>query len=123
MDFGPLYQILRICDEVDSSSKVDIQLNTEHAIFKGHFPGNPVLPGACMVQMLKEVLQQVRHCRLELKQGSNIKFIAVIVPDINPLLTFHIQAKTTPDGLLSINSTLYAGEVASMKFSGTYTIK
>ena len=118
-----LYQILRISDEVDGSATVDIQLNTGHAIFKGHFPGNPVLPGACMVQMLKEVLQQVRHCQLELKKGSNIKFIAVIVPDINNLLTFNIQAKTTPDGLLSVNSTLYADEVASMKFSGTYTIK
>ena len=123
MDFGSLYQILRIRDEADGSAKVDIQLNVEHAIFKGHFPGNPVLPGACTVQLLKQVLQQVRHCQLELKKGSNIKFIAVIVPGSDHVLTFDIQAKTTPDGLLSVNSTLYAGEVASMKFSGTYTIK
>ncbi len=75
-----------------------------------------------MVQMLREVLQQAQGCQLAMQKGSNIKFISVIVPDRHKLLTFQIQTKQADDGMLSVNSTLFAGEVASMKFSATYKI-
>lgn len=117
-----LYQIRHITTEGDGMIQVQVELNAGHAIFAGHFPTQPVLPGACMVQMLKEVLQQAQGQRLTLQKGTNIKFISVVRPDANPLLTFSIQAKPAADGLLSVSSTLYAGEVASMKFSGTYKI-
>ena len=35
--------------------KTDIELNAAHTIFKGHFPDQPILPGVCMLQMVKEV--------------------------------------------------------------------
>ncbi|MEJ0079486.1 MAG: hypothetical protein WDM78_00620 [Puia sp.] len=28
----------------------------DQAIFSGHFPGQPVLPGVCMMEMVAEVL-------------------------------------------------------------------
>lgn len=118
-----LYSILSIKKETDENIKVEIELNPKHLIFEGHFPGNPVLPGACMVQIMKEVLQKARQCELELQKGQNIKFISVILPEINKMLTFSIQSKLTPEGLLSVNNTLYAGEVTCMKFSGIYKIK
>jgi 3-hydroxyacyl-[acyl-carrier-protein] dehydratase len=118
-----LYNILNINKEADDSLKVDVQLNPDHQIFKGHFPQQPVLPGACMVQMLREVLQKASNCILEFNRGQNIKFISLVVPGGNNILTFQIQTKLNPDGLLSVNSTLYSQNTASMKFSGTYKIK
>ncbi|MES2733961.1 MAG: 3-hydroxyacyl-ACP dehydratase [Bacteroidota bacterium] len=118
-----LYQLLQIKKETEENIQVDIQLNVDHPIFKGHFPEQPVLPGACMVQILKEVLQQANNCELEFQKASNIKFISLIIPKENTKLTFHIQTKALPEGLLTVSSTLYDGEVASMKFSGTYKIK
>jgi 3-hydroxyacyl-[acyl-carrier-protein] dehydratase len=117
-----LYQIRHITTEADGNIQVQVELNAGHAIFNGHFPSQPVLPGACMVQMLREVLQKAQGHRLTMHKGSNIKFTSVIVPYANQQLTFNIQMKPAADGFLSVNSTLYAGEVASMKFSGTYQI-
>ena len=33
-----------------------IVFNAAHDIFKGHFPGQPVVPGVCMMEMVKELL-------------------------------------------------------------------
>jgi 3-hydroxyacyl-[acyl-carrier-protein] dehydratase len=118
-----LYNIININKEAEESIKADVQINADHEIFKGHFPQQPVLPGACMVQMLKEVLQKVNNCNLEFHKGSNIKFISLVVPGGNNMLTFHIQAKSNSEGFLSVNSTLFSQDIASMKFSGTYKIK
>ena len=35
-----------------------IELNKDHDIFKGHFPGNPVMPGVCMLQIIKELTEK-----------------------------------------------------------------
>ena len=32
-----------------------LTLNAEHPIFKGHFPNNPVTPGVCMMQIVKNL--------------------------------------------------------------------
>ncbi|MBK7691597.1 MAG: hypothetical protein IPJ31_10925 [Bacteroidetes bacterium] len=31
----------------------DITINANHAILKGHFPGHPVVPSVCMMEMIK----------------------------------------------------------------------
>ena len=29
-----------------------VQLNADHYIYRAHFPGNPITPGVCLVQMV-----------------------------------------------------------------------
>ena len=41
----------------ENSVKASIELNPVHPIFEGHFPQTPVVPGVCMMQMVKEVLR------------------------------------------------------------------
>ena len=36
-----------------SKYSVSLRLESSHDIFKGHFPGNPVLPGVCQVEMVR----------------------------------------------------------------------
>lgn len=38
------YAVKKISKLEDDKHIADIYLNQEHAIFKGHFPGNPVTP-------------------------------------------------------------------------------
>ena len=114
------YQILSIQPQPDQSIQAIIALNPDHAIFQGHFPGSPVLPGACMVQMLKAVLQRIQNGPLVLQKAANIKFISMIVPDAHQPLKLILNTQSGENGLLSVMGTLYAGDVASMKFTGTY---
>lgn len=33
-----------------------VRLDAAHPIYAGHFPGNPVLPGVCTLQIVRECL-------------------------------------------------------------------
>ena len=67
-----------------------IVLNKDHDIFKGHFPDNPVMPGVCMMQIIKEPIEKVLDKNLFLQTSTNIKFMAKINPETNPDLMINI---------------------------------
>lgn len=75
----------------DNQIKSIIELNPEHDVFKGHFPNNPVTPGVCMLQILKELTEQATNTNLFIKECSNVKFMALINPEVNPVLAISID--------------------------------
>ncbi len=58
----------------------EVKLHIEHPVFKGHFPGKPVVPGVCLIQMVKELVQVSQNLNFEIFSSSNSKFLAVINP-------------------------------------------
>ena len=54
--------------------------NPKHLVYQAHFPGNPITPGACLLQTAGEVLQQKLGRPLFLKASKNIKYLNVLVP-------------------------------------------
>ena len=59
------------------SFNVMLELNASHTIFDGHFPGHPVVPGACLMQMVQEVTETVLGSELRLIRADHLKFIAL----------------------------------------------
>ena len=35
-----------------------LTIDRNHRIFNGHFPAVPIVPGVCMMQMMKEIMEQ-----------------------------------------------------------------
>ena len=54
--------------------------NPKHLVYQAHFPGNPITPGACLLQTAGEVLQQKLARPLFLKSSKNVKYLNVLVP-------------------------------------------
>ena len=54
--------------------------NPNHLIYQAHFPGNPITPGACLLQTAVELLQRKLGRPLYLKASKNIKYLNVLVP-------------------------------------------
>jgi len=46
-----LYSVIKVDKIDDSNYKIQIELDSTHAIFQGHFPANPIMPGVCMMQI------------------------------------------------------------------------
>jgi len=63
-----------------------IVFNASHAIFGGHFPGHPVVPGVCMMEIVKELLQLHLGSSLMLRTAGNVKFLQLITPDVQPII-------------------------------------
>jgi 3-hydroxyacyl-[acyl-carrier-protein] dehydratase len=66
-------------------------LNPNHRIFKGHFPGNPVLPGVCMVQMVKDILCNLTEKKWFLFEARQIKFLEMIIPNEKDVFSFSLN--------------------------------
>ncbi|MBC8770144.1 3-hydroxyacyl-ACP dehydratase [Arenibacter sp. BSSL-BM3] len=96
-----------------------IKLNPKHEIFKGHFPGKPIMPGVCMIQIIKELTERGLGKDLFLSIASNVKFMAIINPETDPTLVIDINLSEL-DGLIKIKSTTTFGETVALKLSATF---
>ncbi len=96
-----------------------ISLNSAHAVFRGHFPGNPVTPGVCMMQIIKELAEKWAASPLIMKKARNVKFMAIINPVQHPNIQVNLDVEEE-DGLLSIKSTTSFEDTTALKFSGVF---
>lgn len=96
-----------------------IVLNKDHDIFKGHFPGNPVTPGVCMMQIVKELAEECTGTQLFLKSASNVKFMAIINPFETPELTLQLDVTEHEQDIKVKNVTAF-GETIALKMSVHY---
>jgi 3-hydroxyacyl-[acyl-carrier-protein] dehydratase len=97
----------------------EIELNAAHDIFKGHFPDNPVVPGVCLIQISKEMLEKSLNTSTHLIQSSQVKFLAVVDPTVDAVLNVALETKEQ-DGLISANAVISAGEKVFFKFKGIF---
>ncbi len=96
-----------------------ISLNKNHEIFKGHFPGNPVTPGVCMMQIVKDLTEEILNAKLLLKSASNVKFMAIINPEETPDLVLELNISQNENEIKVKNTTTF-GETIALKMSVTY---
>ncbi len=98
-----------------------IHLNKDHDIFKGHFPGNPVMPGVCMIQIIKELTEEATGKDLFLAVSSNIKFMAIINPEKNPDLQLVIEM-AEENGEVKVKNTTTFKDTVALKLNATFKI-
>ena len=98
--------------------KARIAINKNHRIFEGHFPGLPVVPGVCMLQIVREIMEVDCGKELKLSQADNMKFLSVINPEQNNEVDLIVNY-TVEEGKFSINATLFAGTVTFFKLKAT----
>ena len=65
----------------DGLARAILRINWRHPIFEGHFPGRPVVPGACLLQIMKELVSMALGNEMRLIRADQIKFISMIGPD------------------------------------------
>ena len=61
-------------------SGFNVILNPDHLVYKAHFPGQPVTPGVCILQMIQELLSEQMGMPLFIKKIKNVKFTRMISP-------------------------------------------
>ena len=59
-----------------------IGFEPSHAVFQGHFPGHPIVPGACLVQIAQELMALTRGSNVQLTAIRNLKFRQPVTPDM-----------------------------------------
>ena len=85
-------------DDSEGKYVCKVKMNATHNIYSVHFPGNPVTPGVCLVQMVAEMLEQKYSKRFVLSTAVNIKFKRLVSPNDEPSFVF--SKIVTEDDLL-----------------------
>ncbi len=88
--------IIQSLTESGNQIQAFVELQTDHAIFKGHFPGHPVLPGVCMMQMITEITSEYLKKPFRITGAPVIKFLRMIDPRRNPLIHLDIKYDSNP---------------------------
>lgn len=94
---------------------ISIHLNASHDIFKGHFPENPVAPGVCMLQIVKEITEKIVSKNLFMNQCSNVKFMALINPETNPDLELNLEISEISANEFKVKNTTTFEETVALK--------
>ena len=104
-----LYKIISK-EEVNSIFNYTVELNSSCVIYEAHFPGEPITPGVCIVQIGKEVIEDLlleqssASRRLEIIKAKNIKFLSVISPNEMPILTYQVRKLGFSDDNMTIET-------------------
>jgi 3-hydroxyacyl-[acyl-carrier-protein] dehydratase len=104
-----------VISETESGLLVPVQINGHHPLFNGHFPGQPVFPGACMLEMIQEILELKLGRRLRTTGGPLIKFLSMIIPEKNPDILVEINYQDR-EGKIRSQGKIFFGETIFMKY-------
>ena len=104
----------------NNSFKIVLELNAIHKIFQGHFPGQPVVPGACMMQMVKEVTEIILGKKVQLTKADNLKFLQLINPNEHRTLQMDLTFNISEDGIANVSANLSNDSSVCFKFSGSF---
>lgn len=100
---------------------VEIDINKDHEIFKGHFPDNPVMPGVCMMQIIKEITEDTVGSKLFMEKCFNVKFMALINPEINNTLNIELNI-IQENGMVKIKNITKFKDTVALKLSAQYRV-
>lgn len=117
-----LYQVEKLDDLGANNYEAHIRFNKEHEVFKGHFPGNPIVPGVCMMQIVKELTASVVKKKLLLKSSNNIKFMALINPFETPLLRINLCLEEKENAEISVKNTCFFEDTLAVKMNVNYQL-
>src|ERR1700733_15016080 len=102
---GDFYTVVNPVMEADSIKAV-LEINPKHEIFQGHFPGQPVVPGVCMMQIVKELLETATGRALRLHTGLDLKFLSVIDPGKNNIVHAETHYSVLASGDINVTARL-----------------
>ncbi|MDR1331496.1 MAG: glycosyltransferase [Tannerella sp.] len=92
-------------------------LHGDHFIYRAHFPGNPVTPGACIIQLCKELMEERLKRPLFLRKALNVKFLSVINPEECDTLQVDFTKVTQADGGYRVAVTVHRDDAQFARLS------
>ena len=99
------------------------RLDAAHPVYAGHFPGNPVLPGVCTLQIVRECLERGTGRRHRFTAIRECKFLGMIVPQADTLLDIDIRLADDGTAAKKVTCVVTNNEKTVLKLKATATPK
>lgn len=86
-------------ERTDAGVRYTLRFNADHTIYKAHFPGEPITPGVCILQVGLDLLADAVDHALEVVNVKNVKFLSVLHPEVGAV-TVEVQKIEINEGLV-----------------------
>ena len=80
MNFFDNLFFIQSIDETEDGFTARLLCNPSHPVYKAHFPGNPITPGVCVMQMASTLFGKKLNQKVWLKAAKSVKFLSAIIP-------------------------------------------
>lgn len=105
----------------EESINYSITLNKDHAIFAGHFPGNPVTPGVAQMEIVKELIQISLEKKVKMESMPTCKFLAILNPEENANVDVQLKFTAIEDSESKrVSVVIKNDETSFLKMIGVY---
>ena len=111
------YKILGARNDGDRKAVYHLALLPECNVYEGHFPGNPVCPGVCNIQTIKECASLLVGKELRISYIKQCLLTAIASPTICPEVDIEVEVKDAGESY-SIVATISDDRQQYMTFKG-----
>lgn len=98
-----------------------VEINPKDTLFSGHFPGRPILPGVCAIQIVKECICSVLGEELHFMDIAQCKFMGMVDPDIDNILIITVFLKKDSSNGTTVNASINNSNQIVSKIKATLT--
>ena len=108
---GILYETIAV-----DAAGASVRLLPESPVYRGHFPGYPITPGVCLVEIALELMEEMagQAGKVRLVAAKNIKFTSPVLPSEGMALRFIFSGGRPERGV-----EVFAGDTLCAKMSLT----
>lgn len=99
-----------------------IDLNKEHSIFLGHFPGQPVLPGVCLTNAITDIVSISLNRKYYLSSADFIKFINLVVPEQTPSVNAELKILSEENNTVRAEAHVFFENTSFLKLKGNFEL-
>lgn len=114
---GSFYTIVGTHDTDSLHIRREIVFLMDHVIFKAHFPDNPIVPGVCTLEIIRQLVTEVVGGEIRIPTVKNMKFLNLMTPAEGKVFTFDIQLVAQSETLFSAKTTISDPETIVVKAS------
>ena len=110
---------------IQTTDKIEalIEINAQHEIFIGHFPNQPVVPGVCMMQIIKEIFESALAKKTNLINADQLKFLAVLDPSKNIIVHAQIKYAIENNNQIKVAASLFNESIIYFKMNAVFVFQ
>lgn len=104
--------------KIEGGEQFLVSLNADCEVYKGHFPGEPISPGVCNLQMIKECAELVAERELLLNFVQQCRLTTLITPLQHPQVEVKIYLLEKLENGIKLRGTIGRGDEIFMDLKG-----
>lgn len=111
--------------KTENGSDFHIALNPQHQVYQGHFPGDPICPGVCSIQTIRECAELALGAKLTISTVSQCRFSELLTPTKNVDLLLKMTLDKSAEGIVKVVASILPedGETPFLEYKGEYTLQ